>query len=297
MWKRAIKAEIFARARLGGSSWSKSQTPYIVSLVLHALGLMRALFLLVCALQSLLGNNLRAQSAPSVPAQFPLPPGAQQVQSPRDRPAVQEKHPRLFWVMPTYTVSNSSFQSSLSSGEKFRLSVQDTTDPFTFGYIAVNAGIQQANTNLAGYGQGAAGYGKRLGAGLADQASASFFKTYVFPSLLHQDPRYFRQGSGPFKRRLANAITRPVVTRNDSGRRAFNWAELLGGIAASSLSNAYYPASNSGVGPTFKRAAAGIPFSMIDHLIDEFGPDLERKFLRHTRALDESRPAHSTVYR
>jgi len=282
MSKRAIKAEMFARARLGGSSCSKSQRPYIVSFVLYGLGLMRALLLPVCVLQLLLGNILRAQNAPSVAAGFPLAPAAQEVQ-PRDRAAVKEKHPRLFWVMPTYTVSNSGFPSSLSSGEKFRLSVQNTTDPFTFGYIAVNAGIQQANDNLAGYGQGAAGYGKRLGAGLADQASASFFKTYLFPSILHQDPRYFRQGSGPFKRRLANAIIRPVVTRDDSGGRAFNWAELLGGIAASTLSNAYYPASNSGVGPTFKRVAAGIPFSMIDHLIEKFGPDLERKFLRRTK--------------
>jgi hypothetical protein len=296
MSKRAIKAEIFARARLGGSSWSKSQTPYILSLVLHGLALMRALLLLVCALQSLLGNNLRAQSAPSVAAGFTPAPAAQELQ-PRARAAVKEKHPRLFWVMPTYTVSNSSFPSSLSSGEKFRLAVQNATDPFTFGNIAANAGIQQANNNLAGYGQGAAGYGKRVGAGLADQASASFFKTYLFPSILHQDPRYFRQGSGSFKRRLANAIIRPVVTRDDSGGCAFNWAELLGGIAASSLSNVYYPGSNSGVGPTFKRAAAGIPFSMIDHLIDEFGPDLERKFLRRTRAFDENHSRHSTAGR
>jgi len=275
MSKRAVKAGIFGRRCL-------------LSIVLHTSGLMRALLLFVCALHSVSGNNLRAQSAPSPPAQFPLPSAAQRVQPPRDRPGVQEKHPRLFWVMPTYAVSNSRLPGSLSSREKFRLSVQNTTDPFTFGDIAVNAGVQQAKNNLAGYGQGAAGYGKRIGAGLADQASASFFKTYLFPSLLHQDPRYFRQGSGPFKRRLANAITRPVVTRNDSGRRAFNWAELLGGIAASSLSNAYYPASNSGVGPTFRRVATGIPFSMIDHLIDEFGPDVQRKFLRHTKPLAES---------
>jgi len=281
---------------MGGSFWSKSQTRYFVSLVLHGLGLMRAILLLVCALQSLLGNNVRAQSSPSVAAGFPLAPVADEAQ-PRDHAAVKEKHPRLFWVMPTYTVSNSGFPSALSSGEEFSLAFQNTADPFTFGYIASNAGIQQANNNLAGYGQGAAGYGKRVGAGLADQASASFFRTYLFPSILHQDPRYFRQGPGPFKSRVANAIIRPVVTRDDSGGRAFNWAELLGGIAASSLSNAYYPASNSGVGPTFKRAAAGIPFSMIDHLIDEFGPDLERKFLRRTRTFDENHSRHSTAGR
>ena len=142
------------------------------------------------------------------------------------------------------------------------------------------AGVAQASDDLSGYGQGAAGYGKRLGAGLADETSAGFFTTFLFPSLLHQDPRYFRQGSGPFKHRLAHAVIRPVVTRKDSGGRAFNWSGLLGGIAASSLSNAYYPTGDRGVGPTFTRVGWGVPFSALDHLIEEFGPDLERRFLR-----------------
>src|SRR3974390_1089982 len=103
MSKRPIKAEIFGRARLGGSSWSESQTTYIVSCVLHGLGLMPALLLLVCALQSLLGNCLRAQSAPSLPPQFPLAAAAQDVQ-PSDRAAVQEKQPRLFLGKPTFPV-------------------------------------------------------------------------------------------------------------------------------------------------------------------------------------------------
>lgn len=245
---------------------------------------MRAIVLLLCVSCLLLGSGVCGQSRPSMSDEASTTFAVQQVQSqPRPGPALKEKHPRLFWVVPTYTVSNSTLPSPLSSREKFCLFVQNTRDPFTFGYTIVNAGIQQANNNLSGYGQGATGYGKRIGAGLTDQASASFFKTYLFPSLLHQDPRYFRQGPGPFKRRLVHAMIRPVVTTNDSGRRAFNWAELLGGITASSLANAYYPASNSGLGPTFRRGALGIPFSMLDHLIDEFGPDLERKFLRRSR--------------
>jgi len=190
--------------------------------------------------------------------------------------AVQEKHPRLFWIMPTYAVSNNKSPVPMSPRETFRLFLKNSTDPYTIGYTAFQAGIQQANNDLPGYGQGAAGYGKRLGAGLADETSASFFQAYLFASLLRQDPRYFRQGSGPFKNRLAHAIIRPVVTRKDSGGWAFNWSGLLGGIAASSLSNAYYPATDRGVAPTFQRVAMGIPFSIIDHLIDEFGPDLQK---------------------
>lgn len=191
----------------------------------------------------------------------------------------QEKHPRLFWVLPTYSVSNSKSAVSLSSAAKFHIFFKNTTDPFTLGYIPFNAVIEQANHNLSGYGQGAAGYGKRLGAGLADEASSGFFRTYLFPSVLYQDPRYFREGSGPFKNRLAHAIIRPVVTRKDSGGRVFDWSGLLGLAASSSLSNLYYPSSDRGAA-TFKRVATGIPPSVIDSLINEFGPDVQRKFQR-----------------
>ena len=204
---------------------------------------------------------------------------SQQLTPPPQRPHQQEKHPRLFRVLPTYSVSNSRLPSLLSPHDKFHIFVKNASDPFTLGFTAFDAGLGQANNDLSGYGQGAAGYGKRLGAGLANVTSSGFFTTYLFPSLLHQDPRYFRQGSGPFKARLAHAIIRPIVTQKDSGGRAFNWSGLLGITAATSLSNAYYPASDRGVGITFRRAAFAIPFSTIDHLVDEFGPDLEKRFL------------------
>lgn len=228
----------------------------------------------------------RAQSAPSVFSEQPQNPASPEITAPvqhiapTQTPGLREKHPRLFGIFPTHSVSNSRLPTSLKSGEKFHLFLKNTTDPFSLTYTAFNAGLQQADNDLSGFGQGAAGYGKRLGAGLADGAAAGFFQDYLFPSLLHQDPRYFRQGSGSFKSRLAHAITRPVVTRKDSGGHSFNWSGLLGSIAASGLSNAYYPATDRGPELTFKRMTTGIPFTLIDHLIDEFGPDLEKTFLK-----------------
>lgn len=237
-------------------------------------------------LLSLLPSDVQAQEAVSLgalqvqkPRAAELPPAARPPNAVPLRPD-EEKHSRLFWIIPTYTVSNSRLPVSLTSTGKCRLFYKNTSDPFTLAYIAFSAAIQQANNDLPGYGQGAAGYGKRLGAGLGDEISSGFFQTYLFPSMLRQDPRYFRAASGGFKERLAHAIIRPVVTRKDSGGRAFNWSGILGLVAASGLSNAYYPATDRGVERTFKRVATGIPLSVIDHLIDEFGSDLEQKLLR-----------------
>ena len=196
---------------------------------------------------------------------------------PAKNQTTEEEHPRLFWIFPTYTISESQSPLSLTAGGKWRLYVKDKTDPFTIGWVAFEAGISQANDDLPGYGQGAAGYGKRFGAGLADELAGGFFGTFLFPSVLHQDPRYYRLGSGPFKKRLGHALIRPILTHKDSGGRTFNWSGVLGSIATSSLSNAYYPEGDRGVGPTFSRVGMSIPFSMIDELFNEFGPDVQKK--------------------
>jgi hypothetical protein len=190
---------------------------------------------------------------------------------------VEEKHPRLFWVFPTYTVVHIKSATPLTARGKWRLFFKNETDPFTFGWDALEAGIAQANNDFAGYGRGGTGYGKRFGAGFADETAGGFFGTFLFPSLLHQDPRYYRLGEGPFKKRLGHALIRPVFTHTDSGGRAFNWSGILGSIATSSLSNAYYPEGNRGASATFSRVGMSLPFSMIDQIINEFGPDLQNK--------------------
>jgi hypothetical protein len=200
-------------------------------------------------------------------------------------PEHREEHPRLFWIIPTYSVSSGKAPSMLSRHDKFHLFAKNAIDPYNLGYTAFSAALAQASNDQPGYGQGVAGYCKRLGSGLADETSAGFFTTFLFPSALHQDPRYFRQGSGPFLQRLMHAVIRPLVTRKDSGGRTFNWAGLLGSTAASGLSNAYYPAADRGVETTFTRVGWGVPFSVIDHVIDEFGADLERRFLEKKPAL------------
>jgi len=190
--------------------------------------------------------------------------------------AQEQRPPRIFWIIPTYTITESKAPTRLTPEQKFNIVVKDTIDPYTIGFTAFTAGIAQANNDLRGYGQGSSGYAKRFGALYADQASAGFLGGFLLPSLLHQDPRYYRQGSGPFTHRFAHAMIRPVVTYGDASGRKFNWSGLLGSLAASGLSNAYYPDEERGVGKTFSRWGMGIPFSVIDHLVDEFGPDLQR---------------------
>jgi len=88
----------------------------------------------------------------------------------------------------------------------------------------------------------------------------------ILPSLLHQDPRYFYQGTGTTKSRVVHAVTSPFVCKGDNGKWQPNYSTMGGDLASAAISNAYYPASNRGVGlflgnfliGTGQRAAANL---------------------------------------
>jgi hypothetical protein len=182
--------------------------------------------------------------------------------------------------MPTYSITNSKDMTALTPNGKFKIFAQNVTDPLMPVGAALLAGIEQATNEFPSYGLGASGYGKRLGAAVADSATGEFLGTFLFPTILHEDPRYFREGEGPTEQRLGHALSSAFVNRKDSGRRGFAWSIVLGQLAAGEISNTYYPTKNRGLGLTVSRAGIGIAMGTIGTVFNEFGPDLQRKMSR-----------------
>ncbi len=169
-----------------------------------------------------------------------------------------EEKQRVFGIIPAYFISFVYDAAPLTTRQKFSLTAHDTLDPVSFVGVGLRAGIEQANNTYAGYGQGAAGYGKRYAAALGDSLTSDFLGHAVFPSLFHQDPRYFYQGSGTRKARIYHAIEFSVLLRNDRGGLSPNYSYLLGDIGSGALSNLYYPHADRGAGLVFSNAAIGI---------------------------------------
>src|SRR4029077_10061335 len=113
----------------------------------------------------------------------------------------QEKQ-RVLGVVPNFYVTYDPTAAPLSSRQKFELAWRSTLDPVTFGLVGAIAGFQQAFNEFNGYGQGAQGFGKRYGATYADVAVGTMIGSYMLPSLLKQDPRYFSKGTGTKRSRL-----------------------------------------------------------------------------------------------
>ena len=169
-----------------------------------------------------------------------------------------EEKQRLLGVIPIFYVSYIPDAAPLTARQKFSLATHDTLDWTTFVGVSITAGIEQANNTYAGYGQGAAGYGKRWAAQFGDGRTSDFLSHAVFASLLHQDPRYFYQGIGTKKSRLYLAVSSAFVARSDSGHSMPNYSYLLGTMCSGALANAYYPHADRGANLVFTTAAIGI---------------------------------------
>jgi hypothetical protein len=187
-----------------------------------------------------------------------------------DQIKLQEKQ-RVLGVVPNFYVSYLPNALPLSSRQKFELAWKTVVDPVSFGVNGAVAGIQQAQHDFSGYGQGAQGYGKRYGASFGDFAAATFIGGAILPSLLKQDPRYFYKGSGSKRSRILYALANSVICKADDGHWEANYSSILGSVGAGGLSNLYYPAKDrNGAALTFENALIGIGESAAVNLLQEF---------------------------
>jgi hypothetical protein len=184
---------------------------------------------------------------------------------------------RIFWIIPNYrTYPTTANYQPLTTREKFTIARQDALDPGTFALAAVFAGKDQLTNTNPSFGQGTAGYAHRFACSYGDWAIGDFMTGGIIPSLIHQDPRYFRLGQGGAFKRLGHAVGQIFWTRMDSGGHMFNFSEILGNSAAVAISNAYYPDGRT-ASDNVGRLGVQIGLDMAGNVLKEFWPDLHNK--------------------
>lgn len=187
---------------------------------------------------------------------------------------------RLFWIVPNYRTSPTlQNYEPLTPGGKFKIASQDAFDPGTIALAALFAGDSQLTNANRSFGQGMAGYGRYWGTAYGDFAIGDFMTEAIFPSILHQDPRYFRKGKGSGWSRLGYAMGQIFWTHADSGRSQFNFSEVIGNSAAVAISNAYYPDNRTAANGVSKLGMQ-LGVDMASNVLKEFWPEIERKVRR-----------------
>lgn len=162
----------------------------------------------------------------------------------------------------------------LSPPDKARLAVRDVLDPFNGATILFDAGIAVgANANSV-YGPGMKGFGKYVGVSYTQDISTEFFATFLVPSLLHQDPRYFRRPQAPVRERIVHSLTHVVWSQGDDGHGMLNYGALVGGAASLAVSNLYVPGQQTNLAASVQRYGIAMATAPIDNVISEFLPDV-----------------------
>lgn len=182
----------------------------------------------------------------------------------------KEEKQRILGIIPNFYVAYEGDDTApLTVAMKFELALKISYDPVTIGGVGLYAGLRQAS-NSPDYPQGLKGYGERFGATAADGFTDIMIGGAILPSLLHQDPRYFYQGTGSVRSRLRHAILSPFICRGDNGQWQPNYSSVGGDLGSAALSNLYYPESNRGPGLVFSSFAIGTAERVIASVAQEF---------------------------
>ena len=248
----------------------------------------------------------QAQTSPTQTAPTSQPASPAQTDTTRKPQTDQEKkkasedelqrelHQRIGVVVPNFNAVLDGNSLPLTPGQKMRASFRSAVDPYQFGLALFTSAIGQAKNSHSsydpipgtnpvqyteeGFQQGWGAFGKRFGAGYTDQFDGTILGNGVFPVLLHQDARYFRMGTGSFKKRFLYSISTTVRCKGDNGKWQPNVSNLLGNLAAGGISNLYYPAADRGFGLTMEQGFLVTGEGTFGALLIEFYPDVVRHF-------------------
>ncbi len=180
-----------------------------------------------------------------------------------------ETKQRVLGIIPNFYVTYDDHPVPLSTRLKFKLALKSDTDVMTFVGVAFMAGIYQAG-DTPDYGQGAAGFAKRVGAGYGDTTTDVFFTGAIYPWLFRHDPRYFYKGTGTVKSRVLHALASPYVCKGDNGKLQPNYSSMGGDLTSGAISNLYYPDSNRGFGLLFQGFAITTGVRTMTAVMQEF---------------------------
>jgi hypothetical protein len=200
-----------------------------------------------------------------------------------------DKH--IFGVIPNFRTSPTLDRyEPISPGEKFKIARLDSFDRGTVLLAAAFAGQSQLSNDNRAFGQGVRGYAQYFGAAYADFVIGNYMSEGIFPTILHQDPRYFRRGKGRGFARLGYSMGQIFWTHQDSGRTNFNFSEVVGNSTAVAISNIYYKDGRT-AHDAVSSLGVQLGVDMATNILKEFWPDFDHK-LRRKHSDDADAASH-----
>ena len=232
-------------------------------------------------------------------AQEAVAPGVQQ---PAEQPSVARLQPgtiapaaadgsgietgkRIFGVLPNYkTVDKMTVAyQPISTRTKFMIATKDSFDWPEFFVAGAMSGLNQMSEQDEEWGQGVKGYAKRYTASIADQTISNYLTEAILPSVLHDDPRYFRLGQGSAAHRIVHALSWVIISKTDANHSTLNVSELLGSGASAAIGTLYYPVEERNASAVRDRFVTQVSFDAASSVLKEYWPDIRNLLFKKRR--------------
>jgi hypothetical protein len=182
---------------------------------------------------------------------------------------------RIFGIIPNFRAVNADVHLPPQTvKEKFVTASQDSFDYSSIFIPLAVAGYNYERNATPEFGTGGVAYGRYLWHSVVDQTSENYLVEFIVPAITHEDTRFYSLGHGGFVKRSEYALSRAVITRSDSGKRTFNYGEVVGAGAAAGLSNLYYPSPERTFSNTGTQWATNVGIDAISFFVKEFSPDI-----------------------
>ena len=158
-----------------------------------------------------------------------------------------------------------------SEGKRY---LKRTFSASAVGSAGLGAAVTQGTNTPSEWGQGAGGFGKRLGSAFGKHLVKSGIQ-YPVGKLFHEEFGYQRsnkRGVGP---RLKYALTSTVIThKTTTGKRTVSKGELAGAFGSGMISRVWQPASTRTVGLGFASGGITLGVDAAGNVVREFWPEI-----------------------
>jgi hypothetical protein len=111
--------------------------------------------------------------------------------------------------------------------------------------------------------------------------SSTFFRKYLYPSLLKQNLRYHPSGSVSFMGRATDAASRIFIARDQSGKGRLNTSYFLGALTSVAVHTAYRPYWARSTSEPFSNFGSTISNDAGMNLLHEFAPGIQQLVTSH----------------
>jgi len=231
------------------------------------------------SIQHLLNQpQISPQSGPDSSTSAASPPAADLPNAPAPREAIHKPPPqpkRILGLMPNYrAVSAGELPPPPKPREAFKIATQNSFDYSAFVFVGITSLIAEGENTHPSLGKGIPGFWAYSWRGFVDKTDGNYLVDWAFPTITHEDERYYALGVGNPWKRAAYAATRILITPNYQGHNTFNASEIVGRGVSQAISLTYYPSSTQTPSGFTSKYAYALARDAATNVFRELWPDI-----------------------